>query len=420
MNKRFVRAALAACLLSSAAALAATIPLSPAFAASGPSVSAPVAKLMQPAEAAIKAGDNAGAMVLLKQAAALPDQTPFDTYAINSFMANAAIALKDYATAEVAVDAMAESSALPDADKASTLHNAALLAGQFKHYDKTIKYGQAYIALGGPPDGAVLGALATAYYNTNDYVNAAAFAQKSIAAAPAGQPPNEAALQIMFSSQWKSGAKADAQATQELLVSNYDDPDQWARLIDIAGSSPGVKDIDLLQIYRLRLATKAAGESDDYMTPAALAQSDHYPVEAEAYVNAGAGTIDTGKNGALISQIRAAAAKDRATLGQFESLANKTASGEFDVKLAETYMGYARYADAETVARRALTRPSPKIDHNEANMVLGEALILQGKTADAIAAFNAVSNPTPGMMQAKRVWLVYANRKTGAPTAAAH
>jgi len=110
-------------------------------------------------------------------------------------------------------------------------------------------------------------------------------------------------------------------------------------------------------------------------------------------------------------RIRAAADKDRATISQFEALVAKTTSGEFDMKLAETYMGYGRYADAEATARRALSRGFAKLDRNEANMVLGEALIMQGKTADAIVAFNAVTNPSPGMAQAKRIWLVFANRK---------
>jgi tetratricopeptide (TPR) repeat protein len=413
MNKRFVQAALAACLLSSAAVLA------PAVAKdSGPTVSAPVGKLLQPAAKAMEANDYAGASTLVKQAQALPDLTPFDTYKINEFVGNIAIHQNDHAAAEAAFDAMVESPAMPDTDKAQDLRIAALLGTEQKHYDKGIKYGTAFLALGGAPDGQVLSAMAEAYYYTNDYANADTMVQKAIAAAPPGQAPTQGALEILFSSQWKAGKKDEAEVTLEKIVTFYNDPDEWGRLIDISLGTKGIKDVDALHIYRLRLASHATGQSEDFTVPASLALSDSYPVEAQAYIDAGGSSVDTsGKNAALISDIRSKAAKDRATIAQFDAVAAKTASGEFDMKLAETYMGYGRYPEAETAARRALTRGFAKMDRNEANMVLGEALLLQGKTDDAVAAFNAVNAGTPGMMQAKRIWLVFANRKAAAPAA---
>src|SRR5262249_5692939 len=153
-----------ACLLGSAAIVGTTISLTPALAAakpSGPSVSPAVGKLLQPAQVAMQAGDYKGAMDLIKQAQALPDQTPFDTYSINNFLANAAIALKDYDTADAAYEAMADSPAMPDADKPTILHNATLLAAQAKHWEKAAKYGTTYLALpGAPQDAAIIGAVA--------------------------------------------------------------------------------------------------------------------------------------------------------------------------------------------------------------------------------------------------------------------
>jgi hypothetical protein len=421
MNKNLVRAALAVCLLGSAAAISPAFSMGgtptstpPAKAAPGAKVSAPVGKLLQPAQAAMQANDFAGALVLIKQAQALPDQTPFDTYTINNFLANASIGLKDYDTADTAYEAMADSPALPDADKQTTLHNATLLAAQAKHYDKTIKYGTAYIALGGPPDATIISTLAQAYYFTNDFANAEAMAQKGIDATPAGEAPNRGALEILMGAQIKAKHQDQAAETLEKIVTYYDDADEWSQVIDFSLGVHGIKDVDAVHIYRLRMASKASGSPEDYTIAASLALSVGYPVEAEAIMQAGlaAGKVNQGTKPFAEASQRAAA--DRKTIAGFDGIAKKAATGELDLKLAETYIGYARYADAAEAARRALQKGGPKTDANEANMVLGEALLMQGMTADAVTAFNNVKNASPGMTKAQHIWLLYANRKTAA------
>ncbi len=81
MKTRFVGAALAVCLLGSASALMTFETVSPAYAAtkpSGPQVSPAVGKLLNGAQKLMEAKDFAGALVLIKQAQALPDQTPVE------------------------------------------------------------------------------------------------------------------------------------------------------------------------------------------------------------------------------------------------------------------------------------------------------------------------------------------------------
>jgi hypothetical protein len=386
-----------------------TISTAPAIAKpSGPSVSAPVGKLLQPAQKLLEAKDYAGAMTLIKQAQAVSPQTDYDTYAINNFLANAALGLNDMTTADTAFEAMADSPAMPDGDKSTTLHNAALLANQAKHYDKAIKYGTAFLALG-TPDATVTAAVAQAYYFSGDYANATAWAQKAIDAAPAGQPPNQGALEIKLQAQIKAKQETAAAETLEQLVSYYNDPDDWGQVIDFATGLKGIKDIEALHVYRLRLAAHANGQEDSYTIPAQIASTLHYPVEAEAFLNAGiaAGKVDRGNP--LIKTIHASAAADRQALAPLASLAAKAGTGELSLNLAETYYGYARYAEAEAAARAALQKGGPKVNVTEANMVLAEALLAEGKKADAITAFKGVSNPSPGFAKAQHIWLTYAN-----------
>ncbi|MEJ0026737.1 MAG: tetratricopeptide repeat protein [Rhizomicrobium sp.] len=408
MTMRFARAALFACLMGTASAFVLTASTAPAFAAkaSGPSVSAPVAKLLQPAQKLLEAKDYKGAMELIKQAQALPDLTEFDKYTVNNFLASAAIGAADYDTADTAYEAMADSPAMPDAEKQATLHNAMLLATQAKHYDKAIKYGTAYLALGGAPDPTVIGTLAQAYYFANDFTNAAAFAQKSLDATPPGQPPNRGALEIKLGALIKAKREAEAVATLETVVTYYNDPDDWGQIIDTSFAVKGIKDMEALHIYRLRLVVHASGQPSDYTLPAnlCLAPSVSMPAEAVAFLDAGH------VGGADLAKAQAAAARDRAVLPAFETLAKKSGA-DILLKLAETYYGYGRYADAEATARAALAKGGPKLDVAEANMLIGESLIKQGKVADAVAAFNAVSNPSPGYAKAQHLWLLYANSK---------
>ncbi|MEI9991292.1 MAG: hypothetical protein WDM86_14750 [Rhizomicrobium sp.] len=412
MTMRFARAALFACLMGTAAATALGVSTVPAAAkASGPSVSAPVAKLLQPAQKLLEAKDYKGALELIKQAQAVPDQTDFDKYTIDNFLANASIGSADYATADTAYEAMAESPALPDADKASTLHNATLLANQSRHYDKAIKYGTAFIALGGPPDPTIIATLSQAYYFANDFDNAAAFAQKAIDATPAGQPPNRGALEIKLGALIKGKKEAEAVATLETIVTYYDDADDWGQIIDNSMGVRGIKDIEALHIYRLRLVTHASGQPGDYTLPANLCLAPNVALPAEAVVFLDAGHV----GGADLAKAQAAAARDRAVLPAFETLAKKSGA-DVMLKLAETYYGYGRYTDAEATARAALAKGGPKLDAVEANMLIGESLIKEGKTADAVTAFNAVSNPSPGFAKAQHLWLLYANRKYAAAT----
>jgi len=191
-----------------------------------------------------------------------------------------------------------------------------------------------------------------------------------------------------------------------VIVSYYDDADEWGQLIDFSLGTKGIKDFEALHIYRLLAVAKAKAGPDDFKVASALALSIGYPVEAEAILqNAG---MPVG------ADVRGRAASDRKTIDSFAGIAAKSPTGELDQKLAETFYGYGRYAEAEAAARRALQKGGAKTNANEANMVLGQSLLLEGKTADAVAAFNAVSNPSPGTAKAQHLWLLYANRKYGA------
>jgi hypothetical protein len=368
------------------------------------------------------AGDYTTAKSTVLQAREVPNRTVIDDFEINNFLGNIAIKLNDHATAEVAFSAMAESAEIPETEKPATFRIASLLATEQKHFDKGIKYGKAFVALGGPPDDTVLASMSEAYYYTNDFASAETTGKQAIAAAPAGKLPNENALTVVFGSEIKLKKQDEAVKTLEQMVDYYGKPDDWAQLIRADLGTPGLKPADDLNLFRLELASKASAEADDYMTMAAVAIQLGYPVEAQAALEAGlaAGKVsNSGKGAAALANARARAAKDRATLTSFEATAAKSPNGELDIKLAQTYFGYGRYADAVTAARRGLGKGGAKADANEANLLIGMALAMQGNSADAQSALNNVKG-TPATMKVAHLWSLYAGRKYATAAAATH
>ncbi|MBV9044701.1 MAG: tetratricopeptide repeat protein [Alphaproteobacteria bacterium] len=423
MKTSFARAAVAVCLLGSATVVTPAInPIAPAEAATAtpaPSikVSKPVAAQLDAAKKLMDANDFASAVALIKQTQALPSLTDSDQYAINIYLARAAINANDFPTTESAAAAAIASPQLQDADKEFLYAAAVFGSTRNKHYDQTIKYADLYNAMGKPPSFLVLASLAEAYYNMGDYPKAEDFARKAIASKP-GEAPNRGALSIIVNAQLKAKNQAGAQDTMRQILTYYNDPDDWAQMIDVSFNVRPMKEVEALFLYRLRMATKAtANGADDYTIPANIAIGLGYAVEAKDILDTGIAAGAVQRNAAYNS-IADRAAKDRASIASFDALARKTPTGDFDLRLAETYYGYGRYADAVEAANRALSKGT-KIDPNEAKMVIGMSLARQGKSAEAAAAFNGV-NGTPAMNKAKEMWLLYANAKyVSAPAAAA-
>jgi tetratricopeptide (TPR) repeat protein len=361
----------------------------------------------------MKANDLTTALAHVHEAQAVPDRTPYDDFTINEFLANIAIGMKDYKTAATAYEAMADSPSLPDDRKANVLTNSVLLAANDADWPHVIKYGEALQAMG-PLDPKISSPLSVAYYNTGNAAKATALAKSQTdAATAAGRAPDQASLDIMARNQIKANDIAGATKTLETLVVNYNDANDWAELIDIAFMTKGLHDLDALHFYRLRVATDATTTADDYQIMGQVAMNVNYPVEAESMLEHGVsrGAVKPGdKANSLLASIRPKASKDKGSIGEFDKEARAHKTGDYDLKLAETYFGYGRYADSAEAAQRAITKGGNK-DPNDAQLVLGEALAMQGKNAEAQAALSKVGGSAT-TQRAAHLWTLYTQRKS--------
>ena len=436
MKKNFVRAALTVSLLGAAAALA----LLPTAAqaqmsdyggnygadqqkdqpkpkadksTSSTAVTNPaIGKALQNAQDALKKNDTAGADAAVKEAQAVPDPTPIETYYINKFVAAVAIQKKDYPTAYAAYKTNAASPVMPDADKKDTYHNGMLLASMQKDWPTVLAFGKQLEAMNAMDDQSY-GVYALAYYNTNDMANAKSYAQKAIDIdKAAGKQPNQTAMEIVLGAQANSHDQAGAVSTLEQIVVQSNRPDDWRQLTDVGLGAKGIKYIDALYIYRLKDMTGSMTQPDDYITPGEIAAQPQigYPVEAVKFYEEGinAGKVKPGDVTGL-AKARKDAAQDRSNLAMYAASAAKSKTGEQDLKMGEDYWGYGRYADAEASARSAIAKGGLK-DPGEGQMLLGTSLIAQGKNDDGIQALSTVTG-NEGRTKAAHLWTLYAQAK---------
>jgi hypothetical protein len=389
---------------------------SPSLAADAPpKVSAAVGKPLSQAAAAMKTNDFATALTHVKEAQAASTHVPFDDYTINQFLGNIYIGQKDFKNAETTFEAMAASPALPAADKASILTTIIQLAVNNSDWTAVMQYADQLQALG-PLPANVIEPVAVAYYNSGNTTKAYALAKAQVDAdQAAGKAPAQSLMDIVTRSQLKSNDTAGATKTLEGLAQTYGGPNDWAQLIDLSfGTLKNLNDLQALYLYRLRIITNATTSLDDYAIMANITTKAGYPGETVAFLEHGMsqGTVKAGdKAGAQLGTARAKAAEDTRGLPAFAAQAKARKTGDFDVMLAEAYYGYARYAEAEEAARRAISKGGVK-DPGEAEMVLGMALAGEGKNPDAAEAFSHVGGGA-NMQGIAHLWTLYAQRKYG-------
>jgi hypothetical protein len=403
MKTSFVRAVFTASLLCTTAGLG-------SHAIAAEHLSRSIQQTVALAQKALQSGDAQGAMDKLKEAQATSGLSDYDIYIINRLVAAAALNLKDFATADTAEEAAADSPAMPDEDKKSILHDALEISAQAKHWQKTVGYGQQLAALNAL-DLPAVSDMAVAYYNLNDAAHAAQYAQQAIDLAKSqGKPADPGLLQIVMNAQVKSNNQAGAQQTLEQIYQNSGDLEAIGQLIDVSLSAPGMNDVYFLDMLRLKFLVGAM-QPDDYVQLANAAYLLGYPEEAVNVLQQGSGKAPAGKVAETLRKSRNDAATDQRQLPSIAAEAARAKAGQEDVKLAEDYWGYNRFADAEAAARRAIGKGGIKTAF-EGELILGMSLVAQGKYDDAIQTLSRVGGSQAAQKTA-HLWTVVAQYKKG-------
>jgi tetratricopeptide (TPR) repeat protein len=381
-----------------------------AWAASGPKISKEVAAPFSAAVKAAQAGNWQEAITQARAAQAVASRTPFDDLEINILLGQAAINLKDMNTATTALEAAADSPANADLDpndRVELYHNALLLASNAQHWQKVIAYSHV-LEPANKMDDAMDASVAIAYYNLKDTANATAYAQKSIAASKAaGKQPDENALKMVMNSQAQSNPAA-AEQTLESLVMQSNSPADWGQLISVAFTAKGMNDPIAMDLYRLSYVTHALKSNEAGLAGKLANQLRYYGDAVSILQSAGIG-------GADLNSAKANSAKEQGSLTA-EIAAARKAGGQTALSVAEALYGYGRFADAEALARQAVSKGGTK-SPGQAQMLLGMSLARQDKFAEARQAFSSVSG-SPAMIKVAHLWGIYAQVKGASAPAA--
>jgi tetratricopeptide (TPR) repeat protein len=222
-----------------------------------------------------------------------------------------------------------------------------------------------------------------------------------------GAHPSEQVLSVLYSAAYKCGDNDAMRSALERLVQSYNNPKYWSDLLTTAEGSKGLKDHQLLDVYRLRVLTNSLKSAEDYETSAELAIEFKSSTEAQTIVQKGLDSkvLSGPRDQRLLATAKGQAAADTAALPKTIAAANSAKTGDALVTLGETYWGMGRYQDAINAIQAGLKKGVA--DKDDAQIRLGMAYYGAGQKADALAAFNAVSKANPNQAMIAHIWVLY-------------
>lgn len=376
-----------------------------------------VAKPLQAAQALVQQKQYADAMAKLKDAEAVGNLSPYETYHLERTRAAVANGLGDVPLAIKSLEAaLATGKSLPD-EKVRSLLVLADLNFRQKDYPAAVNAANRYFEAGGQ-DPVVRQMATNSLYLQNDWAGAAkALSAEIQAEEAAGRQPTEQRLRMLASAQSKINDDEGYARTVERLAVRFPKPELWADLINRAQSQPGFSDALRLDTYRLRMATGTMSRTNEYVEMAQLALQAGYPGEAEKVVNEGyaRNLLGTGANAASHNQLRAQA--KRLAASDAASLAQASAATARDSNVLAT-MGWALVSSGQAdkgiplieqaIAKGGLKRP------DDAKLRLGVAQFQAGRRDAAAQTFKTVQGKD-GSAALAHLWGLLAQ----APAAAA-
>jgi hypothetical protein len=412
MNTKSLRAALALTLSAGLVAFGA----SQAFAAGAaePASAASAANAVRPefatpfnaAQTAMKAGQGNEALAKLKEAEAVGNLSPYESYLVTRVRGPAAYAAGDMVTAESAFEASINSPLLPAEDRPSLTKALATIYYSDKKYDQAAVYMEKFFAAGGN-DAQLRELLPQTYYLAKKYPEASkAFQAQVDADVAAGRKPEEKTLRLLASAQSQANEDEAYAKTIERLATTYPKPEYWNDVLARV-SSAKLDDRQHLDVFRLRTAALGQTPDRDRLIYASQAAHAGYPGEAKGVLDQGfAKNAFTGNDATeakkLNEQVTKSAAQDKSQAAANETSAKSAKDGEALVNL-----GIALSYDGQTekglglieqgIAKGNLKHP------DEAKLHLGIAQWRAGKSDDALKSFESVGG-TGGIAALAHAW----------------
>ena len=370
-----------------------------------------VAKPMQQASEALKAGKTAQALQKIKEADAVPNKNPAEQLLIHRMRGSAAQRAGDNATAISSFEAALAMGKLSNAEQAQIAESLAFAYSQQKNFAKTTEYAQRAKQLGGgsPQLNQLLDYVRA---QSGDYSTIARDAAAAVAAAEKdGKKPTEDDLLRLADAYKRMDNKPGYASALEKLVTFYPKKDYWSAHLVNVQRKPGFSDRLGLDLMRLRLRHGILSTADEYMEMAQLALQAGLPAEAKDIMAKGyaAGVLGTGDQAERHKRLSDLVAKTEADVnGNLDKLVAEATTQRDGNDLVKAGMVYASRGDGpkaaelieKGIAKGNLKRP------DDAKLRLGLAQLmtpaLKAKGAQTLRAIDAKD----GTADVARLWLI--------------
>ncbi|MEP7246678.1 MAG: tetratricopeptide repeat protein, partial [Gammaproteobacteria bacterium] len=368
----------------------------PAWSADKPTNSKVAAKPLKAAKDSLDAKKYQDAIAKLKDVQALQGKNSYDEHLINEMLGYAYVKTNQYPEAAKVLEADLDSGFVTGGDASKRVRQLLQINYQLKNYDKVLALGDRAIK-GGYADDDVYTWMGQAYYLKGDYKGAAKFIDAQVGnQIKSGKKPKESLLVLIQNSCTRTSDGECLQRTLERLVTYYPKTAYWQGLVDaMYRQQSGQTDTILLQVYRLATAVDVLKRPSDYTEFAQLALEAGSPGEAQSVLEKGfekkifVEPRDLDKNKRLLESAKKAAVTNQATLTKVDAEAAAAATGDKDVNVGLTYLGYQQYDKAVAAIQRGLAKPGLQNAAN-ARLLLGIAQLGAGRKDEARKAFKAV------------------------------
>ena len=377
-----------------------------AAAAAGFKLSKEFRAAVGPAQAAVKAGDFAGAAAKLSAAETIA-VSPDEKYVISAVRLELGTASKDTKLQAQAVNGMIASGSAPAAD----LPKLNFFAGNFAYQAQDYAAAAAKLSeaerLGYKGTDMYL-LLAESHFKLNQVQQGLPFVEKAIAeSTAAGQKPPDSWYARASSVAYKAKLAADVGKWTRMQVKAYPTAENWRSALVIYRDSAKLEGQLALDLMRLMRVTKSLAGERDFFEYASLATERALPGEAKSAIEEGYASGSVARSSRAVSEMLTLAngkiAADKASLVASEKQAATSANGRAASGTADAYLAYGEYDKAIALYRLALQKGG--IDVDQVNTRLGIALARSGKAADARTVFASVNGPRAEIARFWTLWL---------------
>jgi hypothetical protein len=369
-----------------------------------------VARPLQAAQEALKAGKTAEAQARVREAEALPGSSPYEAYLIQRSKGAVAMAAKDYAAALSAFEAvMGSTQRMALAEQTAMLQALPGVALRAQQPAAAVRWARHVLKDIGPDRPTQL-LLVQALYNLGDFAASLAEALPLLQAdEAAGRKPVLDLLNLVANCQLKTQDEAGYALTLERLLTHHPKPEYWADLLPRLQRKPGYDaklDIDLLRLMR---RAGALLDADEYIDMAQQLLKAGAPAEALAVLDEGAAKgvgqgAAAAQHRSLIDSARKQAAADAAQFAADEARARSAADGVPLFRLGLAMVGARRAETGLALMRAGLDKGGARLGA-QARLQLGAALLMNQRRAEAEPLLRGLP-AADGTADLGRLWLL--------------